>query len=558
MWRKVTKFAHLATVFDGAAFGIALLWHDGSVLDSNAAYRAMYGDNSDALLRDHEAEFEELVNGKRELLEFEQRTTKGAGEESWAACAFSRVHEEDGNPYGAICMIRDITGVRESERRILHDMTHDPLTGMPNRLHFESKLREQLAKSGGTQPTALAVLMVDIDHFREINEAFGHDSGEFVVSQVGQRLGSVVSADDVVARIGTDQFGILARSHDDAQHVEGTARRVFSALAKPLELGTRTVYVSASVGIAAVSASYQRAEDVMRDAQIATRYAKSSGGSRTAIFDSEMAKRAEQRVQLSNDMRAGLERDEFYLLYQPIVTLDGGDFTGCEALLRWNHPVMGLLPPAEFIPLAEQMGMSTQIGRVVARLACRQLAAWRDESGLDLRMNINVAWPDLLEAEFEQSLVAVTREYNIKPPQITLEITENIVLNPGDRATLLVERLRQLGFRVCIDDFGTGYSSLHYLQRFKIDSLKIDRSFVCGPEGGVASEPIIRALMTLADGFGLRVVAEGIETKRQRDILRSAGCRYGQGFFFAKPLSPEELVNKYPAAFARPARNART
>jgi len=554
----VTKFAHLATVFDGAAFGIALLWHDGSVLDSNAAYRAMYGDNADALLRDHEAEFAELVHGKRDLLEFDQRATKGAGEESWATCTFSRVHEEDGKPYGAICMIRDITNVRENEQRILHDMTHDPLTGMPNRLLFESKLREQLAETRGARPASLAVLMLDIDHFREINEGFGHDSGEFVVSQVGQRLGAAVGMDDVVARIGTDQFGILARSADNAQHVEATARRLFSALAKPLELGTRTVYVSASVGIAAVAPSYQRAEDVMHDAQIATRYAKASGGSRTAIFDSEMALRAEQRLQLSNDMRAGLERDEFYLLYQPIVTLDNGEFTGCEALLRWNHPTMGLLPPAEFIPLAEQVGMSTQIGRVVARLACRQLAAWRDECGLDVRMNVNVAWPDLLEAEFEQSLIAVTREFTIKPPQITLEITENIVLNPGDRVTLLVERLRQHGFRVCIDDFGTGYSSLHYLQRFKIDALKIDRSFVCGPEGGVASEPIIRALMTLADGFGVRVVAEGIETQRQLDILRSAGCRYGQGFFFAQPLSPDELVNKYPAAFARPAQNAPT
>ncbi len=211
--------------------------------------------------------------------------------------------------------------------------------------------------------------MLDIDHFREINEGFGHDSGEFVVSQVGQRLAGAVGAEDVVARIGTDQFAILARLHDNGQHVEVTARRLFSALAKPLALGSRTVYVSASVGIAVVSPSYQRTEDIMRDAQIATRYAKSSGGSRTAIFDSQMALRAEQRLQLSTDMRAGLERGEFYLLYQPIVRLNNGEFTGCEALLRWNHPVGGLLPPAEFIPLAEQMGLSTQIGRVVARLS---------------------------------------------------------------------------------------------------------------------------------------------------------------------------------------------
>ncbi len=173
-------------------------------------------------------------------------------------------------------------------------------------------------------------------------------------------------------------------------------------------------------------------------------------------------------------------------------------------------------------------------------------------------MNVNVAWPDLLEAEFEQSLIEVTREFNINPSQLTLEITENIVLNPGGRATLLVERLRQRGFGICIDDFGTGYSSLHYLQRFKIDAVKIDRSFVCGPDGDVASEPIVRALMTLADGFDVRVVAEGIETQRQCDVVRNAGCRYGQGFLFAEPLSAEELVNKYPSAFVGTAQNART
>jgi diguanylate cyclase (GGDEF)-like protein/PAS domain S-box-containing protein len=545
----MTKFAHLATVFDGAAFGIALIRHDGSLLDSNEAYRAMYGASSATLLREHETEFAELVNGKRDLLEFERRATTASGQEMWTSCTFSRMNEEDGKPSGAICMIRDMTSVRENERRMLHDMTHDPLTGMPNRLLFESKLREQIAAQNA-RPAALAVLILDIDHFREINEGFGYDSGEFVVSEVGKRLSSAIGPADVVARTGTDQFAILARSQDNPAYVESVARRLFSVLAKPFEIGQRTVYVSASVGIAAVNASYQRAKDVMRDAQIATRYAKSSGGSRTAVFDEKMTQRAQQQLQLSNDMRAGLERGEFFLLYQPIVTLDDGEFRGCEALLRWNHPSMGLLQPSEFVPLAEQVGMSTQMGRVVARLACRQLAAWRDESGLDVRMNVNVAWPDLLEAEFEQSLIAVTREFGIKPPQITLEITENIVLNPGSRATLFVERLRQLGFGICIDDFGTGYSSLHYLQRFKIDALKIDRSFVAGPQGEIESEPIIRALMTLANGFGVRVVAEGVETKRQRDVLSAAGCRYGQGFFFSKPLSADELVQKYPRAFA--------
>ena len=546
----MSSLPKLATLFEGAAFGIAVLDLEGTVRDSNGVFQAKYGMESSDLLRDHQDDFTALIRGERALLEFEQETRTAGGDGSWMSCSLSRLRDERGTTRGALCMVRDITLVKETEQRMLHDMTHDSLTGLPNRLLFESKLREQLAMQQTSTPASFGVLLLDIDHFREINEGFGHDAAELIVSQVGQRLVAAVGSHDLVARVGADQFAILASSQGNPKHVETTVRHLFSALAKPLALGNRTVYVSASVGVANSSAGYERGEEMMRDAQIATRYAKSSGGSRTAIFNPAMAERAEKRLRLSTDMRAGLERGEFFLLYQPIVQLDTGEFTGCEALLRWKHPKEGVISPTEFMPTAEQLGLSTQIGRLVARLACSRLAAWRDERGLDIRMNVNVAWPDLLEAEFEQSLMAVTREHKVKPEQLTLEVTENIVLDPDGRATQVVERLRHDGFAVCIDDFGTGYSSLHYLQRFRIDGMKIDRSFVSGPEGGVASEPIIRALMTLADGFGVRVVAEGIETERQRDVLLAAGCRYGQGFLFAKPLTPEALVTKYPAAFA--------
>ena len=535
----------LGTVFDGAPFGIATLSTDGRILDSNAAFRKVYGTNSVTMLRDHEAEFAAIVRGERSFFEFEQRILKDAGNEVWTECTVSVVNDGTGRPHFAICMFRDITALKQNERRMLHEMTHDPLTGLPNRLLFESKMRERRAESESLADGFFAVLLVDLDHFREINEGFGHDAGDFVLSQVAQRLAGAVGPNDVVARIGTDQFAILIDALKEIEHLEVTARRLFGALAKPMTVGTRTLYVSVSIGIAESSASHQRAEDLMRDAQIAVRYAKASGGSRTAIFDSQMQARAQKHLQLSTDLRGGLERGEFFLVYQPIVQLDNGAFTGCEALLRWNHPVQGLLPPAEFIPLADQIGLSTEIGRAVTRLACRQLAAWRDERGLKIHMNVNVAWPDLLEAEFEQSLIAITRQFDIEPSQLTLEITENIVLTPGDRATLLVDGLRRRGFGICIDDFGTGYSSLHYLQQFTIDAMKIDRSFIIGSNGAMASEPIVRALMTLADGFGVKVVAEGIETQRQLDALRSAGCCYGQGFFFAKPIPPEELAGKY-------------
>lgn len=542
---KVSDF-NLGAVFAKAAFGIALVDRSGAILDANPVFRSAYGDDSSALLAGRETEFAELLSGERDAIEFEQQTAGAEERESWTECTISAL--SGGESEFAICLCRDVTKLKQNERRLLHEMTHDPLTGLPNRLYFESKLREQLTALKGAGQTAFAILLIDLDHFREINEGFGHDSGDYVVSQIGQRLRSAVGANDLVARIGTDQFAILAPSKT-AQEVELAARRLFSAFAKPLAIGSRPVYVSASIGIATGPGSYKRSEDILRDAQIATRYAKASGGSRTATFDQSMQMRADERLQLSTDMRSGLERGEFFLAYQPIVRLDNGEFIGCEALLRWKHPQQGVLIPADFIPLAEQIGLSTQIGRTVLRLACRQLATWRDERGVAVHLSLNVAWPDLLEAEFEPSLIAITREFAIKPEQLTLEITENIVLSPGARATLIVDGLRRHGFGICIDDFGTGYSSLHYLQRFHIDALKIDRSFVYSENGELASEAIVRALMTLADGFKLRVIAEGIETQQQCEALQSVGCRYGQGYYFAKPLTADDLVRKYGGVF---------
>ncbi|HEV2262335.1 MAG TPA: EAL domain-containing protein [Candidatus Rubrimentiphilum sp.] len=539
---------HLGAVFAKAAFGIAVLDRSGAVVDANPAFRRSYGTDSAALLAGRESQLSELLSGKRDIIEFEQQTAGAEESEAWTQCSISALESDKGEAHFAICVCRDVTKLKQNERRVLHEMTHDPLTGLPNRLFFESKLREQLAISRGAETASFALLLVDLDHFREINEGFGHDSGDYVVSQVGQRLQNAVGANDMVARIGTDQFAILTPSKN-THEVETAARRLFSAFAKPLAIGTRPVYVSASIGIATGATSYKRSDDMLRDAQIATRYAKASGGSRTATFDQSMQMRADERLQLSTDMRGGLERGEFFLVYQPIVQLDTSEFIGCEALLRWKHPAQGVLIPADFIPLAEQIGLSTQVGRTVLRLACRQLAAWRDERGVAVQLSLNVAWPDLLEAEFEQSLMAITREFSIQPEQLSLEITENIVLSPGARATLVVDRLRKHGFKICIDDFGTGYSSLHYLQQFQIDAMKIDRSFVCGESGEIASEPIIRALLTLADGFKVRVIAEGIETQQQCEALQRAGCRFGQGYHFARPLTADDLVRKYEGVF---------
>ena len=543
--------AQFRAVFDGAALGIGVLDRNGSLLDSNAVFRGVYGENALALLESHESEFAELMRGERELFEFEHHVMTPAGQEAWTDCTVSLVNDEAGNPFFAMCTFRDLTELKRNERRMLHDMTHDSLTGLPNRSLFETNVREQFAEVRARPQGSFAVLFVDLDRFKDINESLGHEAGDFVLAQVGHRLRTAIEAADVVARLGSDEFAVLVRSLPDVLHVEVIARRVLNALAKPVALGSRSIFISGSVGIALASTGYQRGEDIMRDADIAMRYAKSGGGGRFALFDSKMHARAEKRLQLTTDLRLALEHGEFDLLYQPIVHIADGELVGCEALLRWNHPIEGVMLPNEFMPLAEQTALAIPIGRFVLRTACRQIARWKRVIPPEnmFPVNVNVSAGELLDPEFENTLNAAVREFGIAPCDLMLEITESVVLDAGTRPNALVERLRSNGFNICIDDFGTGYSSLRYLQQFKVDAIKIDRSFVSGPDGDIASEPIVRTLMTLAEAFDVKVVAEGIETPRQRDALRNAGCRFGQGFYYSRAVGADELAALFPVMF---------
>jgi diguanylate cyclase (GGDEF)-like protein/PAS domain S-box-containing protein len=549
--------AQFRAVFDGAALGIAILDRTGALVDANAVFENIYGNTGTGVLDGHKEEFDELMRGERDLFEFEQHTMTPSGQEAWTDSTISLVNDDAGNPYFAICMFRDLTELKRNERRMLHDLTHDALTGLPNRAQFEAKMREQFAQVKASPELPFAVLFVDLDRFKDVNDSLGHDSGDFVLSQMAQRLRGSIESADVVSRLGGDEFAVLVRSLPDVLHVEVIARRVLGALSKPIALGDRSIYISASLGIAVASSAYSRAEDVMRDADIAMRYAKGGGGSRFALFDSKMHARSEKRLQLTTDLRLALENGEFTLLYQPIVTVPNGEFSGCEALLRWKHPQEGTIKPADFMPLAEQTGLVVPIGRFVLRTVCNQMAEWSRFGSHRFPMHVNVSAAELLDPDFESVLISAVRDSGVNPADLTLEITESVVLDADTRLSALLERLRANEFHICIDDFGTGYSSLRYLQQFKVDSIKIDRSFVSGRDGDVASEPIVRTLMTLAEAFNVRVVAEGIETPRQRDSLRNAGCRYGQGYYYARPLDAQELAAAYPETFMRATNIAR-
>ena len=550
--------AQFRTVFDGAAIGIAVVDRAGNVMDANDVYRTMFGDTLVTAIEGHVEELESLWMGERETFEYEQQARSASGQEVWTDATVSIVNDENRHARFAICMFRDKTELKHSERRIQHSKTHDGLTGLPNRALFEDGLRGRFAEAGALLDSFFAVLFIDLEHFKEINESLGHAAGDVVLTQIAGRLRSAVDPRDIVARLGGDEFAVLLASLGDIIHVESVARRILNNLSKSIQIGSRSVFISASIGIAVGSSSYERAEDVTRDAEIAMQHAKASGGARFALFDSTMHERAEKRLQLISDLRLGVERREFRMLYQPIVSLNDGAALACEALIRWNHPTRGLLSPSEFIPLAEQTGLAQTVGHFVLQTASEQVAAWkRNRQGtLNFHMHVNVSASELSDPDFERNLAQIVEHHGLDPSDFTLEITESVVLDAGTRANQTIGRVRERGFKICIDDFGTGYSSLRYLQQFEVDAIKIDRSFVCGADGRLASEPIVRTLISLAEAYNVRIVAEGVETAEQCEMLRNAGCRLGQGFLFAPALTPAEITERYPEVLGRIARSA--
>ncbi|MDQ6823283.1 MAG: bifunctional diguanylate cyclase/phosphodiesterase [Candidatus Eremiobacteraeota bacterium] len=556
--QKAERALHLSeaqyrAVFNGAALGISVLASDGTIIEANGVFRNAYAEDAAALLAGHERAFAELMMGTRDVFSFEQHAITVSGGEIWTDCTVSRVNDVSGGPPFAVCMFRDLTELKRNERRMLHGMTHDALTGLLNRAQFESHVRDSFAEAHGSEGHFFAVLFVDLDRFRDVNESLGHDVGDFVLSQVGARIRGIVASEDAVARLSSDEFAVLLSSLTDILQVEAIARRISSLVSKPVELRDRSIIISSSIGIAVGSAAYERCEDVLRDADIALRNAKTLGGSRYALFDATMDAQAGRRLQVATDLRLGLQRGEFMLVYQPIVSIGNGEFAGCEALVRWQHPTQGVLLPTDFMPLAEQLGMAGIVGRFVLDSALQQLAFWKrtvpSQAASLLSININVSPIQILDDNFEKNLIATALRWGIEPREVILEITESFVLDPGSRSSAMVERLRAAGFKVAIDDFGTGYSSLRYLQQFTVDSIKIDRSFVAAADGNVGSEPILRTLMALAEAFDVRVVAEGIESRRQRDLLENLGCTYAQGYYYSRPLPADELAIMYPRVF---------
>jgi diguanylate cyclase (GGDEF)-like protein/PAS domain S-box-containing protein len=448
----------------------------------------------------------------------------------------TRLIVQGGAAVGVQGIARDITERRQSDAKLRHIAFHDALTGLPNRALFTEHLRLAVEAARRDPSRLFAVLFLDLDRFKVVNDSLGHTVGDQMLVALARRLENCLRAGDTVARLGGDEFSLLLNGIEGAADATRVAERVQQELAHPFTLSGHEVFAYGSIGIALSTTGYANEEDVLRDADTVMYRAKAQGKP-YEVFDSAMHARVVAQMRLENDLRRAIERREFRVFYQPIVSLSTGRITGFEALARWQHPERGLVSPGEFIPVAEETGLIVAVGQQVLEEACRQMAGWHKLSPLHAgtKLSVNLSGRQFAQPDLFERIERVVSATGIDPRCLQFEITESVVMENARTITSIIDELRGLGIELAIDDFGTGYSSLAYLHRFPIQTLKIDRSFISPAGGDERDDEIVRTIIMLARNMGKDVVAEGVETAEQLARLRQLGCAYGQGYFFSRP-----------------------
>jgi diguanylate cyclase (GGDEF)-like protein/PAS domain S-box-containing protein len=472
--------------------------------------------------------------------EYEIVTAKD--ERRWISWNNTLLHDPLGDVSGAAFLGSDVTERRRAEERLLHDALHDPLTGLPNRFLFMDRVAAAVGRLQRRPDYLFGVVLLDVDRFKVINDSLGHAAGDELLTQMGLLFASIVRRPEhTLARLGGDEFGVLLDDIDDLRDAVRVIERIDAALGRPFTVGGQDLFVRVSAGIAFCAPGYERAEDVLRDADTALYKAKLDGRARHQVFDASMHERVIHELRVEHSLRRAVERGELTLHYQPIVALADGRIAGFEALVRWQHPERGLIAPHEFIPVAEETGLIFAIGRWTLREACRALKSWELLLPPGLQVNVNLSGREFSQPDLAAQIEAAMRDAGLPPSRLKLEITESVIMRDPEAAVATLVRLKDLGPGLCIDDFGTGYSSLSYLLRFPADTLKIDQSFIAAIGQHGRQDRIVEAVVSMASSLGMTVVAEGVETVEQRDALRAFGCSYGQGFLFMRPVPAAEV-----------------
>lgn len=544
------------SAFDYAPIGIGLVSANGRWLKVNRALTEILGySESEFLSKDFQSmtlqddlgstliKVHELLGGQIANCQMEQRYLHKTGRTVWTSWSVSTASDGRSDQPNLIFQIQDISGKKAAEEKLQHEATHDALTGLPNRSLFMNRLSLALEKSHRLKDYNVSVLFIDLDRFKYVNDSLGHLIGDELLKEISSRLRECMRPSDIVARLGGDEFTILVEGRYETSEVTHIADRIQAKFSLPFELDGHEVFSSASIGILHASKNHQQSEDVMRDADTAMYQAKRAGKARHEIFDEKMHSVAKEILRLETDLRRAVEREEIEVYYQPIYELKSGQVESFEALARWHHPELGEISPDKFIPLAEEIGLIDRLCDQVLRRSCRDIGSLqnRREGERKYAVSVNLSCRQFSQNSLVQNIESILAEADFSPELLKLEITESVFFEHQDRAVVMLNQLREGGVEINIDDFGTGYSNLGYLKKLPISALKIDRSFVSMIDSQGNNDEIVRAIVTLARNLGLTVVAEGVETETQLNVLRSLECEGGQGFLFSKPLKFEDL-----------------
>lgn len=489
-----------------------------------------------------ESELAAHMSGQRAHFESEHRLLHKDGVYRWLLGRGLAVRDAQGKAYRMAGSLTEITHRKTTEEQLRHDALHDPLTGLHNRAWFINRLDNSIERHKRRGEYLFAVMFLDLDGFKRINDSLGHEAGDHLLREVAQRLNESLRTVDAVARLGGDEFVILLEDLEEFQHIGVAADRILSLIAAPVTFQGKTMTTSASIGICLSSTDYSQPELMLRDADVAMYRAKNLGKNRYELFDVGMREQIVSRQGLESEIRRAIDAGEFLLHYQPVIELTSNRITGFEALLRWQHPERGLLSPESFLKVAEETGQLERMSHQVMVDACRQVKTWNDRYPLDppLSVGINLSAKQVMDGSLVQQITETLWETEYEPRLLVLEVTENALMHESGSAAQVVSELKALGVSIHLDDFGTGYTSLSMLSQNQVDAVKIDRSLIAGLNLGRTETGMVRTSLLLAHELGLPVIAEGVESDSQADTLRKLGCDFGQGYYFSRPLSPQD------------------
>ncbi|MBI4848826.1 MAG: EAL domain-containing protein [Nitrospirae bacterium] len=472
----------------------------------------------------------------------EYRFMRDDGRYVWLYDELRLIRDSEGVPVEIVGYLIDVTNRRMLEEQLINDALHDPLTGLPNRALFQDRLDYAIVNAKQITGSLFCVLFLDVDRFKKVNDSLGHVIGDKLLVAVAKRLRNCIHKNDTVARLGGDEFAIILSNIKGIHDAETVSERIHKEMSVPFNIEGQEIYLSVSIGIAINDKEYDCTEQFLRDADTAMYHAKRKGGGCHVLFDTSMHELAVKFLRMETDLQHAIERDEMFLEYQPIISVKTGKIEGFEALLRWRHPEHGLITPLEFIPVAEETGLIVRIGNWVLHEACRQMRLWQEEFSSDFPLTISV---NISGKQFAPQLIQyikrVLRETGLDSNSLILEITETVIMDNPEATAKLLMKLKEMNVRLQIDDFGTGYSSLNYLQHFPVDALKIDKSFIQLMNDNEDKLEIVKLIVTLAHNLYMNVIAEGVETVEQYNLLCNLQCGYVQGFLFSRPLKVKDV-----------------